>query len=55
MSEGCVLFKQKVFNILPASFSELINDKKHFILALKRVLIVEFFHSVNEYLNYQHD
>jgi hypothetical protein len=43
----------KVFNTLPVSASELINDK-HFILAQKRFLIVESFHSINEYLNYQH-
>jgi hypothetical protein len=41
------------FDILPASITQLANDKKHFILALKRFLFVESFCSVNEYLNYQ--
>jgi hypothetical protein len=42
----------KIFNTLPVSVAELVKDKKQFILALKRFLVVESFYSVNEYLNY---
>jgi hypothetical protein len=28
-------------------------DKKHFILALKKFLIIQSFYSVNEFLDYQ--
>jgi hypothetical protein len=44
-----------IFNKLPASIAELVNDNKHFILTLKGFLVVEsFFHSIIKYLNYQH-
>jgi hypothetical protein len=44
-----------ICNTLPASTAELVKDKKHFMLALKRPLIVESSYVVNEYLNYQHE
>jgi hypothetical protein len=45
----------KTFNTLSALTAELLNNKKHFISMQKMFLIVEFFHSINEYLNYQHE
>jgi hypothetical protein len=33
MSEGCIVCKHTLFNELPAFTSELVKDKKHFILA----------------------
>ena len=44
----------KIFNKLPASTAELVKKKNHFILALKRCLIVQSFYSIHEYLNKQH-
>jgi hypothetical protein len=43
----------RTFNKLPAFTAELLKDKKHFILALKRFLIVKSLYSMNEYLYYQ--
>jgi hypothetical protein len=51
---GVYCLRIKSFNKLPLSIKKLVRDKKHFILALKRVLIVESFYSINGYLNYQH-
>jgi hypothetical protein len=45
----------KIFNTLPASITESVKDKKHYISALKRFLIAESLYSNNEYLNYQHE
>jgi hypothetical protein len=45
----------KIFNMLPAFSAELVKDKKHCMLALKRFLTVESFYSCNKYLNYQHE
>jgi len=45
----------KIFNTLSALTAELVNNKKHFISMQKRLLIAEFFYSINEYLNYQHE
>jgi hypothetical protein len=45
----------KIFNTLPASVAELVKEKKQFILAVRRCLVVESFYSVNECLNYQHE
>jgi len=45
----------RIFNTLPASAAELVKDKKQFILAQRRFLVVESFYSVNKYLNYQHE
>jgi len=44
----------KIFNPLPASIAELAKDKKHFVSALKRFLIVELIYSSNKYLKYTH-
>lgn len=52
---GVYYVSVKIFNTLPASVTELVKDKKHFMSALKRCLIVEFLYSVNELLNYQHE
>jgi len=51
---GIYYASTKIFNPLPASIAELAQDKKHFILALKRFLIVEFIYSSNKYLKYRH-
>jgi len=41
----------KVFNKLPVAIEKLVQDKNHFILALKRVLIVEsFIHLIDIYI-----
>jgi len=41
----------KVFNNLPLAIEILVQDKNHFILALKRVLIVEsFIHLMDMYI-----
>jgi len=36
----------KIFNTIPTSIAELVKDKKQFILALRRFLVVESFYSV---------
>jgi hypothetical protein len=41
----------KVFNKLPVCTANLVMDKKHFISALKRFLIIQSFYSVNEFLD----
>jgi len=46
---GSVVCKHKIFNELPASTAEFVNDKKHFILALKRFSIAKSFYSINEW------
>jgi hypothetical protein len=43
----------KIFNRLPECVASLVMDKKHFILALKRYLIIQSFYSINEFLDYQ--
>jgi hypothetical protein len=43
----------KSFNKLPECIANLIFDKKHFILVLKRFLIIQSFYSINEFLDYQ--
>jgi hypothetical protein len=40
----------KICNTLPASITKLVKYKKQFMLALKRILIVKSFYSVNKYL-----
>jgi hypothetical protein len=45
----------KIFNKLPECIANLVMDKKHFILALKRSLIVQSFYSINEFLDYQNE
>jgi len=41
----------KVFNKLPVAIEKLVQDKNHFLLALKRVLIVEsFIHLMDIYI-----
>ena len=39
----------KIFITLPASTTELANDRKRLITALKRFLVVESSYSINEY------
>jgi hypothetical protein len=36
-------------NKLPECITDLVMDKKHFILALKRFLIIQSFYSINEF------
>jgi hypothetical protein len=43
----------KIFNKLLERIANLVVDKKHFILALKRFLIILSFYSINEFLDYQ--
>ena len=45
----------KIFNTLSALTAELVKNKKHFISMQKRFSIAEFFYSINEHLNYQHE
>jgi hypothetical protein len=40
----------KTFNKLQVRIANLVMDKKHFILAFKRFLIIQSFYSVNEFL-----
>jgi len=40
--------------MLPASFTELKNVKKY-LCGLSKVLMIELFYSISEYLNYQHE
>jgi hypothetical protein len=42
-----------IFNKLTEYITNLVMGKKHFILALKRFLIIQSFHSINEFLDYQ--
>jgi hypothetical protein len=37
----------KIFNKLPECISNLVMDKKYFILTLKRILIIQSFYSIN--------
>jgi hypothetical protein len=43
----------KIFNILPECITNLVMGKRHFILALKRSLIIQSFYSINEFLDCQ--
>jgi hypothetical protein len=44
----------KIFNKLPVCTANLVMDKKHFILVLKKMLIMQSFYSVNEFLDYEY-
>jgi hypothetical protein len=44
----------KIFSKLPVHIANLVMDKKHFISALKRFLIIQSFYSVNEFLDYEY-
>jgi hypothetical protein len=39
----------KIFNTLSEFIANSVMDKQHFILALKRFLIIQSFHSINEF------
>jgi hypothetical protein len=43
----------KTLNKLPEFIANLVMDKKHFVLALKRLLIIQSCYSINELLYYQ--
>jgi hypothetical protein len=44
----------KIFNKLPVCIANLVIDKKHFILVVKKNLIIQSFYSVNEFLDYEY-
>jgi hypothetical protein len=44
----------KIKDKLPVCIANLVMDKKHFILILKRFLIIQSFYSVNEVLDYEY-
>jgi hypothetical protein len=50
---GVYYASTKIFNKLPESIANLVMDEKHFILALKRSLIIQSVYSINEFLDYQ--
>jgi hypothetical protein len=51
---GMYYASKNIFNKLPVCISNLVMDKKHIILVLKRFCIIQSFYSVNEFLDYEY-